>query len=79
MDLQAKDWGALVRKRRKDLGLSQAQLAALIGVPFQTISKVENGAIAARDYLKAAIALRLLTDIEDLFPWPRRDELGVAS
>lgn len=76
---QAPVWGALVKRRRSDLGLSQGQLADLVGVPFQTISKVEVGAIVARDYLKAAIALRLFVEVDALFPWPSRQALEAAA
>lgn len=72
-------WGARVRQRRTDLGLTQGQLADLVGVPFQTISKVENGGIVCRDYLKAALALRLAVEVDDLFPWPTRSALEAAA
>lgn len=71
--------GARVKQRRKDLGLTLAQVGGLVGVPFQTIHKVENGDIDARDYLKAAIALRLGVPIEELFPWPTRTDLEAVA
>ena len=35
--------GQRVRRRRKQLGLSQAKLAASLGISFQQIQKYENG------------------------------------
>ena len=35
--------GALVRGRRKELGLSQEQLAEMVGVSYQQIQRYENG------------------------------------
>lgn len=72
-------WGARVRARRALLGLNQRELAALVGVPIQTISKIERGDIMPRDYLKAALALYLACEVNDLFPWPTRRELKAAS
>lgn len=79
MSAEAEVWGNLVRRRRNVLGLTQGQLADLIGVPFQTISKVERGTIVCRDYLKVALALRLFVEVEDLFPWPPRRALESAA
>jgi transcriptional regulator with XRE-family HTH domain len=35
--------GALIRKRRKELGLSQEQLSEKVGVSYQQIQRYENG------------------------------------
>ena len=35
--------GAAIRKRRKELGLSQEQLAEKVGVSYQQIQRYENG------------------------------------
>jgi len=35
--------GALIKKRRKELGLSQEQLSEKIGVSYQQIQRYENG------------------------------------
>jgi transcriptional regulator with XRE-family HTH domain len=35
--------GALIRGRRKELGLSQEQLAEMVGVSYQQIQRYENG------------------------------------
>jgi len=55
------------------------ELAGLVGVPIQTISKVERGDIVARDYLKLALALRLACEVDDLFGWPTREQLQVMA
>ena len=38
----AKEFGAAIRARRKELGLTQAELADLCGLTQQTISAVEH-------------------------------------
>lgn len=76
IDAESLTWGALVKARRRLLHLSQPQLADLVGCRVQTISKVERGQIVPRDYLKAAIALSLATEVGELFPWPTRRELA---
>jgi DNA-binding XRE family transcriptional regulator len=76
---EAKNWGLLVRQRRRRLGISQGQLAGLVGCPVQTISKVERGNIVPRDYLKAAISVALADEVTHLFPWPSRRELVVTA
>ena len=37
------DFNSRVRLRRKELGLTQAQLAMRAGVPQSTIAQIENG------------------------------------
>ena len=54
VDIQ--DFAFLVRSRRKDLGLSQAQLAAKVGVSRQWIIDIEKGKPRA----EMALALALL-------------------
>ncbi|MBS5864746.1 MAG: helix-turn-helix transcriptional regulator [Coriobacteriaceae bacterium] len=39
----ADDFGALIRKRRKELGYTQLELAEGVGVGATFISKLENG------------------------------------
>jgi transcriptional regulator with XRE-family HTH domain len=39
----SRDIGAAIRKRRKELGLSQEQLAEKVGVSYQQIQRYENG------------------------------------
>ena len=52
--------GARLRTRRRQLGLSQSELAETLGVSFQQVQKYERGAnrIAASTLLAAARALK---------------------
>jgi transcriptional regulator with XRE-family HTH domain len=52
--------GARIRARRRQLGLSQSELADQLGVSFQQVQKYERGAnrVAASTLLAAAQALR---------------------
>lgn len=43
MDYRFDEIGALFRKRRKELGLTQEQLGEKVGVTKSEISKIENG------------------------------------
>lgn len=74
----AQIWGDRIEERRKELHLSQAELAELVEVTQQTISKIENGAVIPLDRLKIKLAHRLATTPDELFPWPPMAEL-VAS
>lgn len=68
-------WGDLVRERRRELRLTQAQLAALVGddgITVQAISRIERGELRPRDYVKVALALALACEVSDLFPMPPR-------
>jgi transcriptional regulator with XRE-family HTH domain len=51
--------GARIRARRRQLGLSQSDLAAKLGVSFQQVQKYERGAnrVAASTLVAAAAAL----------------------
>ncbi len=53
--------GARMRTRRRQLGLSQSDLAARLGVSFQQVQKYERGAnrVAASTLLAAARALNV--------------------
>jgi putative transcriptional regulator len=56
-----------VRAARTALGLTQAELAAAVGVTRQTVVAVEAGDYAPSVYLALAIAERLGGSVEDLF------------
>lgn len=68
-------WGASIAQRRKDLGLTQQQLADLCGVEQQTISRAENGTTIPRFDLLFTICRYLGTKPEALYPWPELGEL----
>ena len=72
--------GARVFLRRRMLGLSQAQLAAAIGMTFQQVQKYERGAnrISASTLYRLAQALDVSVsfffDVMEDSPPPARDE-----
>lgn len=53
------DMAALIRRRRKALGLSQSTLASITGIPQPNLSKIERGESAStlETYLKLAGSL----------------------
>ena len=71
-------WGAQLSKRRLDLTLTQAELAEVVGVAQQTISKIEKGEIIPHDKLKLRIAQRTGSNVQTLWAWPPADDLGAA-
>jgi len=74
------DWllecGRNVSNRRHALGLTQQQLADLVGMPVPTISKIEVGGLAPRDYLRISLAAALGCEVADLFPWPSKERVA---
>ena len=52
---------------RTDLGLTQAELAARIGVSRKTINTVENGVFVPSTTLALKLAAALGCKVEDLF------------
>jgi len=55
--------GARIRARRKQLGLSQGELAAVIGVSFQQVQKYERGSNRVSGSTLVAIAAGLDTTV----------------
>lgn len=64
--------GSRLRSRRKELGLSQAQLAFAAGVREQTISKAELGEIVPKDAVRMALVAVLLCEVSDIWSYPER-------
>ncbi|WP_210651307.1 helix-turn-helix transcriptional regulator [Nocardioides sp. SYSU D00065] len=57
-----------MRRKRKDAGYSQTDLAALVGCTQQYISMLENGTDSdCSERIAERIAKRLNVDLEDLF------------
>ena len=56
-----------VRTARQFAGLTQAELAAAVGVSRQTVVAVEAGDYAPSVYLALSLAARLATTVEALF------------
>ncbi len=71
--------GARVRARRKALGMTLGTVADAIGVTMQAISHIERGDIRPRDYLRAALAITLACEIDELWPNPTRALLSQAA
>jgi len=58
----------LIRERRRELGLSQTQLARLVGVAESTMSDFELGKRKAWPKAKMALASVLGRTVRELFP-----------
>jgi putative transcriptional regulator len=59
-----------IRQRRKDQRITQAELAAAVGVSRQTVIAIEQGDYAPSVYLALRIARTLGASVEDLFLEP---------
>ncbi len=58
--MNPEEFGAFVRKRRKELKLTQKDLADKIGLSRQTIIQIEKGRIASLSYAKMWALVRTL-------------------
>jgi putative transcriptional regulator len=56
-----------IRQRREELGLTQAELAELIKISTQYLSKIENEVKPINVMLAIRIAQALNSTVEDLF------------
>ena len=56
-----------IKETRTELGLSQAQLATMIGVSRNTISSIETGQFSPTAKLALVICIALEKKFEDLF------------
>jgi putative transcriptional regulator len=59
--------GGRVRARRKELGITQVDLARRVGVSRQTVITLETGDYAPSVYLALRVARTLETDVEALW------------
>lgn len=66
--IDAETLAPTLKSRRKEAGLTQAQLAQATGVSRQTIISTERGDYAPSVYLALRIARTLAATVEDLFP-----------
>lgn len=63
--------GQRVKRRRLDLGLTQADAAARAGIAYRTWRRLEaEGKASIEDLVRAAVALRCEQDLAALFPAP---------
>ena len=67
-----------VRPARTGLGLTQAELAAAVGVTRQTVVAIEGGDYAPSVYLALAVAARLGETVEGLFGDPEAEGTAVT-
>ncbi|CAM3525036.1 helix-turn-helix transcriptional regulator [Tsukamurella ocularis] len=65
-----------VRARRRDRRITQAELAAAVGVSRQTVVSVEKGDYAPSVYLALKVARALGSTVEELFPLKEDDHVG---
>lgn len=59
--------GKAIRKRRKELGMTQEELAEKIGVGHQALSRIENGIMAPKMDRLPLIAENLKCSVAELF------------
>lgn len=64
----ARETGARVAARRKELGLSEEQTAVSVGCTGNAIRMIESGRIVPRDYLRHSLAFLLAREVADLWP-----------
>ena len=63
--------GRRVKRRRLDMGLTQADAAARAGIAYRTWRRLEaEGKASIEDLVRAAVALRCEQDLSALFPAP---------
>lgn len=83
LNAAVRDWarasGKRLQQRRCALNLSQQQLARMVGVVPQTISKAELGLIVPKDSVRMHVAAVLLCEVADIWPWPARADLTAIA
>lgn len=65
------DFGLAIQQSRLAAGLSQAELAASVGMPQSTISEIENG--KATIYIRRFLSLASATDLDLTASWDSGD------
>lgn len=63
--------GNRIKERRGELGLTQADVAELVGVTRKTVNTVENGVFTPSALLAIKLAAALNVPVETLF-WIKR-------
>ncbi len=66
-------WGETLRLTRRRRRLTQSQLAGMVCLAQQSISKMEHGRMCPPDQHKLALAVALHVDARVLFPLPDLD------
>jgi transcriptional regulator with XRE-family HTH domain len=67
-------WGSRLRRARKDVPLTQQELAYLLKVAQTTVSAWERGAAIPRDDLRPKIAHVVRCPVSVLFDYPTTDD-----
>lgn len=65
---RSKLWGGNVKRGRKAMGLTQVELAKLVGVQQGTVARWEHGVTSPRDDMKVRLAGVLHQEVRALFP-----------
>lgn len=68
MNERLRQWGINIRTARNIQGITQKDLAELVGVRQASISRWETGAVGPSDDDKVALAKVLRQDVRMLFP-----------
>lgn len=71
--------GKNVARRRKEIGLKQAELAELIGIGADSLSRLEKGLIAPRFSRLEQISEHLTCSVADFFRSPGDEDLTRAN
>ena len=71
MSRNHKDLVVLLTKRRKEAGITQANLAEAVQVSRKSINAIENGIYVPSTVLSLKIAKILNCSVEDLFQLPQ--------
>lgn len=71
--------GKKIRNRRKQLGMTQEQLAEMLGVGHQALSRIEQGHMAPKMDRLPAIAHSLQCTVADLFRYPDDAQMSYES
>ena len=69
-------WGLRIRRRRRELELTQAELGAQVGVVTTAVSAWEHGLSIPTPVRQALIARALQCNPVELFPHPVPEEDG---
>lgn len=72
-------WGQNIRKARIAAGLTQVQLAGILGTTQQAIAAWENGLTTPKDDNRFALADATGTPYLEMFKDPRDDESGPVA
>src|SRR5665647_1207628 len=77
--IRSSEIGATIRKRRKELGLSQEKLAEMVGVSYQQIQRYESGYSLLNVENVQRIAKPLNMVVTDFFTKPQPASIAEVS